>query len=134
MRNLLFSCLFVLCATSQADEPKSQTVEAYQCEIILATEDIPVEEADWFFEVPAVGPSHGGTPQSFTRANHQVDVSADGHWMTISWQKNNKLVAQGLFVMSPDDYAQNRVVILFNPDGNGEQLSMGCNAILPTRK
>ncbi|MES2966134.1 MAG: hypothetical protein V4760_19800 [Bdellovibrionota bacterium] len=102
--------------------------EAYLCEIILATDDVPVDQTMWQFEVRAQGASHGGDAQQFTAGTHVIDSSADGHWLTLVWTKAGKLVAQGLFVMAPTDVAQHRVVILFNPDGLGEQVSLGCAA------
>lgn len=106
----------------------STAPSSYRCEVILAADDVGAGEGAWKFEVQAKGASHGGDGQTFTFGSHTIDATADGHWLTLSWSKNGAVVAQGLFVMSPDDFASHRVAILYNPDGKGEQVSLGCSA------
>lgn len=103
--------------------------EKYTCSLYLAAEDVEAGKGEWTFEVGATGASHGGNGLTFTAGAHEVYVAADGHWLTLGWQKSGTVIANGLFAMSPTDFAENRVAILYNPDGSGNQVAVSCAAV-----
>lgn len=103
-------------------------VAAYECQVIIAGDDVPADQTVQKFDVRAQGESHGGDGRTFTAGSNSVDATADGHWLTLSWSKAGKLIAQGVFCMAPTDFAEARVAILYNPDGSGDQVSIGCTA------
>ena len=114
-------------APPAAPASSAKPVTGYECQVIIAT-DVAADQDEWKFDVRVQGESHGGNGRSFAAGANAVDATADGHWLTLSWSKAGKLVAQGVFCMAPTDFAENRVAILYNPDGSGEQVSIGCSA------
>lgn len=129
MKFALFTILaFLIPGYALAQVTSSPVPQVYSCEVIIASDELVAGEGDWKFQVNAQGASHGGDGQTFTVKGHVIDASADSHWLTLTWTKNGTTIAAGLFVMAPTDVASARVAILYNPDGKGEQVSIGCNA------
>lgn len=108
---------------------QSTPAAKYSCNLFVSAEDVEAGKGEWPFEVGATGATHGGNGLTFTEGAHEIYVAADGHWITLEWKKSGVVLASGLFAMSPTDFAENRVAILYNPDGSGNQVAVSCAAV-----
>lgn len=94
------------------------------CEVNLVA-DGGNTSATWKF-VAASGGTHGGEPVIFTQGVHKVSLLANSQWLGLDWEKNGKPIASGVFVLGEGDLAKQRVGILYDPNEEGSQLSLGC--------
>lgn len=107
--------------------PFSASANGLQCEAILASSALPNGGASWSFSPQASGESHGGAPQVFREGAHEIQVLANNQWLGISWVKDGKKIAEGVFVLGEKELASQRVAILYDPSDSGDQVSLGCS-------
>lgn len=124
-----FTVIVLIIISSITSWAQATSVSKYSCNLIVAAEDIQAGKGEWPFEVGATGATHGGNGLTFTEGAHEIYVAADGHWITLEWKKSGTVIASGLFAMSPTDFAENRVAILYHPDGSGNQVAVSCAAL-----
>ena len=97
-----------------------------QCEVILAASDLSLSQGTWKFETTDNSEDHGGAARVFSEGRYRVEVLADGQWLGLSWFRDGKKLAEGIFVVGFEDQVKNRVGVLYDPTDSGDQLSLGC--------
>lgn len=110
----------------QTVDTQGSTAVTYVCEVILVASDVPADGGIWKFQTEVKEGSHGGDPRVFSSGTHEVHVIADGTWLGLSWFRNERKVAESLFVMGPMDRAFHRVGLLYDPADEDAQVSIGC--------
>lgn len=108
----------------------SWATETYQCEAILASSALVEGGVTWPFSPNNANESHGGAPLTFREGVHEIQVLATKQWLGISWMKEGKKIAEGVFVLGGEDQAAQRVAILYDPSDSGDQVSLGCKLAL----
>ena len=122
MKTFLIAASFLFALSTQA-----ALAETYDCQAMLVAADIPAG-AEWKFQAEALSEdSHGGKAQVFRAGAHEIEVMANRQWLGVSWVKDGKKIAEGVFVLGNADETQNRVAILYDPSDSGDQVSLGCD-------
>jgi hypothetical protein len=122
MKLFLFPLLFLFALNARA-----AFAETYDCQVMLVAADVPAG-GEWKFQATALSEdSHGGKAQVFRAGAHEIEVMANRQWLGVSWVKDGKKIAEGVFVLGNADQTQNRVAIFYDPSDSGDQVSLGCD-------
>jgi hypothetical protein len=107
--------------------PFTASANGLQCEAILASSSFPKGGVNWSFSPLNAEGSHGGAPIVFREGTHEIQVLANKQWLGISWVKEGKKIAEGVFVLGGKELVTQRVAILYDPSESGDQVSLGCS-------
>lgn len=128
MKTLLLMLAFIP-FTAQALElrgPANPEIHSCTARIVVPGEKI---YSEFSFAVGKNGGPHGGQSFEFVEGKHKFDVQADGKWLIMLWKIEQKVVAQSLFLVGPNDTIESRVGIMFNPENTDDQVSVSCSKL-----
>lgn len=98
----------------------------FNCQVIAITQGGSILEKK--FTVNQNSKGHGGEDFVFEDGLQKIVGMADGTWMGLEWYVKGKLVAKGLFAQNQNT-VESRVLVLFNPAEEDDQLSLDCQKI-----
>lgn len=102
--------------------------EIYECTAIIYSSSDKVSE-EFKFAIGKSGGAHGGQAFEFSKDLHKLMVQVDGRWLGMRWDRDNKIVAQSVFLLGPNDSAEMRVGIMTDPNDTDNHVSLGCNKL-----
>lgn len=117
--NLALALTFAVSTVSPAMSEK------FDCQLIHVVEN-EVDRFERKFEMTDTGESRGGDEKTFAQGAFKIVLTADAHWMGLSWFENERVIASGVFVVS--EISANRVIILADPTHlEDRQVSLNCS-------
>jgi len=102
--------------------------EIYECKAIIYSQTDKVSE-DYSFAIGKNGGAHGGQSFEFSKDLHKLMLQVDGRWLSMRWERGDKMIAQSVFLLGPNDSAEMRVGIMVDPSNTDNHVSLGCNRI-----